>query len=53
MSLENVMDLWMNDTSFREELRNDPDAAVASRGIELSGEEKETLKEVDWNAPDE
>lgn len=52
-NLERVMDLWLNDGTFREELRSDPDTAVVSRGIELSGEERETLKTVDWNENDE
>lgn len=52
-NLESVMDAWMNDESFRQELRNDPDAAVEARGIQLGAEDKAALRNIDWNQSDE
>lgn len=53
MSLEQVMDKWMDDPAFRDEMRRDPEGAVQQAGFELSQEDKSALKDVDWQQPDE
>ncbi len=48
-----LMDQWVGDPNFRAELRKDPTTAVRKTGIQLSKEEMEALKQVDWNCTDE
>lgn len=52
-NLEQVMDRWMNDTSFREAMRRDPQGAVQDAGMALSPEDKAALQDIDWKQPDE
>lgn len=51
-NLEQVMDRWMNDTSFREAMRRDPEGAVQDAGMALSPEDKAALQDIDWKQPD-
>jgi len=41
------------DPDFRAELRADPAAALSRRGVELSDEQRATLREIDLDVPDE
>jgi hypothetical protein len=41
------------DPEFREEFRADPEAAAAKRGIELSDDERDALRELDTSGSDE
>jgi len=41
------------DPDFRAELRADPVAALLQRGVELSDDERATLREIDLDVPDE
>lgn len=52
-SIERLIDRWMNDMDFRAELRRDPEAAVRASGEELSADEWEALRNVDWSLSDE
>ena len=52
-ALEQLIDKWMNDVSFREEVRQNPFAAVERTGIVLTEEDKAVLQTIDWNLPDE
>ncbi len=56
MSYEQVgklIDRWVNDSNFRNELRNDPEAAVKKAGAQLSSEELAALKKINWSQSDE
>lgn len=48
-----LVDRWMNEPSFREELRKDPEGAVRRSGVELDAEEWAALRNMDWTLPDE
>lgn len=48
-----VIDRWMNDANFRNELRKDTDGAVKRAGAQLTGEELTALKKINWNQSDE
>jgi len=52
-AIEQLSDKWMNDQSFREELRRDPVAAVRATGVTLDEEEWATLRDSDWSMSDE
>jgi len=41
------------DPDFRAELRADPVAALLQRGVELTDEQRATLREADLDVPDE
>ena len=51
--MSQVMDRYTNDPTFREQLRSDPQGAIQSSGIQLDPSEKDALKNIDWNLPDE
>ena len=56
MSRENIgklMDRWINEPAFRDELRGNPEATVKKTGMELTGEEWAALKSIDWSLSDE
>ena len=48
-----LVDLWMGDASFREEVRAEPVEAVRRRGFELSEDEIAAVRGVDWALSDE
>ena len=52
-ALEELIDQWMNDDSFRAELRLVPEGTVRARNIELNEDEWAALRSVDWNMSDE
>ena len=52
-AMEELMDQWMNDESFRAQMRSDPEGTVRGRNIDLSTDEWAALRAVDWNLPDE
>lgn len=47
-----LMDRWMNEPAFREQMRADPEGAVRRSGAELSEDEWAALRGMDWSAPD-
>lgn len=56
MSLENVIkliDRWIEDSEFRAALRRDSEAAVKSMGVDLTEEEWEVFRTIDWTLSDE
>lgn len=56
MSYEQVgklIDRWINDPNFRNELRRNAEEAVKKAGAKLSAEEFAALKKIDWNRSDE
>ena len=48
-----LMDRWINEPGFRDEVRRDPEGAVRRSGIQLSDDEQAALRSIDWNLPDE
>jgi len=52
-AVEQLIDRWMNDPSFRNEVRSDPEAAVRRTGADLTDDELAAVRSVDWNLPDE
>lgn len=52
-AVENLIDRWINEPAFRQELRTDPESAVRRSGAELDKTEWDALRNVDWNLTDE
>ena len=52
-TLETLLDKWMNDVAFREEVRQNPQAAIERTGVSLSEDDLATLQQVDWSLSDE
>lgn len=52
-ALETLMDRWVNEPGFRDQLRADPEATVRQTGVSLSQDEWAALRSVDWSLPDE
>jgi hypothetical protein len=52
-AVETLIDKWMNEPEFREEIRRDPEGAVSRTGVVLDKVEMEALRSMDWNASDE
>lgn len=56
MSYEQVgklIDRWINDPNFRNELRRDPEGAAKKSGAQLTPEELVALKRINWSQSDE
>lgn len=52
-NIEALMDRWMNDPTFRADLRANPEKAVESAGVTLNEDEMAALKNVDWSLSDD
>ena len=52
-AVKTLIDRWMNDPGFRQELRADPEGAVRRTGAELDAEEWAALRSIDWSTSDE
>ena len=52
-NVEMVMDRWMNDPTFRADLRANPEKAIEGVGVTLSEDEMAALKSVDWSLSDD
>ena len=50
---QEFMSRLAEDPDFRAELRDDPEGALERRGVQLSGEQREQLRELDAEVPDE
>jgi hypothetical protein len=48
-----VADRWVEDESFREHLRRDPETAARSIGAELDPEQTDYLRSLDWSQSDQ
>jgi hypothetical protein len=48
-----LLDRWVEDEAFRTQMRADPVGAASSTGIQLSDEDNEFLRSVDWTLSDE
>jgi hypothetical protein len=52
-AVEQLIDRWINEPAFRQELRTNPEGAVRQSGTELDEEEWAVLRNIDWSLPDE
>jgi hypothetical protein len=52
-ALEEIMDRWMNDPSFRSTFSADPEGTAAQEGFSLTEDELESLKAMVSEAPGE
>ena len=48
-----LMERWVNDPSFREEVKKDAVGVARKNGIELSADEEAALRTIDWSLSDE
>jgi hypothetical protein len=51
--MQQLADKFMNDASFREEMKHDPQGAAERSGLPLDDEDKQALKSIDWGGSDE
>ena len=52
-AVEQLLDRWMNEPQFREQLRQDPEGTVRGAGVELDADEWAALRSTDFNLSDE
>ncbi len=52
-SMQQLADRFINDTDFREQMKQDPEGAAQRSGLPLDEEDKQALKSVDWSGSDE
>jgi hypothetical protein len=52
-SMQQLANRFMNDATFREEMRRDPEGAAESSGLPLDEEDKQALRSIDWSGSDE
>ena len=52
-AMQELTDRFMNNASFREEMKQDPEGAAERSGLPLDEEDKQALKSVDWSGSDE
>lgn len=52
-AMQQLTDRFMEDPDFRERMKQDPEGAAQSEGIELDEEDKQALQSVDWSLSDE
>jgi hypothetical protein len=51
--MQMLLERWTEDESFRKDLRSDPEGAASKIGADLSDEQREFLRSVDWTLSDE
>lgn len=52
-AVKQLIDRWINEPAFREELRADPEGTVRRSGLELDEDEWQALRQIDWSLPNE
>lgn len=52
-SIEMLVDKWMNEQLFRDKVKQNPEGALNELSIVLTAEDREALRQIDWNLPDE
>ena len=52
-SMQQLADRFVNDASFRQEMRRDPEGAVEHSGLQLDDEDRQALRSIDWGGSDE
>ncbi|GAC1635792.1 MAG: hypothetical protein NVS4B2_23540 [Chloroflexota bacterium] len=48
-AVEELVDRWISDPTFRDEMRGEPEGTVRRTGIQLDEEEWATLRAIDWD----
>jgi hypothetical protein len=51
--VENLLDKWTSDPTYRVAMRKDPEATVRTLNVDLDQDEWSALRAMDWNLPDE
>ena len=51
-AVNELFDRWVNDATFRQDVRTDAEGAVRRTGAQLEEDEWAALRTVDWNQPD-
>jgi hypothetical protein len=51
-NIERLLDHWISDNGFRAALLSNPTAAARGVGVNLTSEEEETLRAIDWSQSD-
>lgn len=52
-ALEQLVERWMEDNTFRTSVRQDPEGAIRATGLELTSEEWDAVRNLDWSLTDE
>ena len=52
-SMQQLVDRFINDATFREEMRRDPERAAERSGLPLDEEDRQALRSMDWSGSDE
>ena len=52
-AMQKLTDRFMEDPDFRERMKQDPEGAAQSEGLQLDEEDKQALQSVDWSLSDE
>lgn len=52
-AVETLVDRWLNDSTFRERVRQDPEGTIRGTGVHLDPDEWAALRSVDWRRSDE
>jgi len=52
-AVDQLLDRWMNEPAFREQMRADPEGTVRATGAELDDNEWRAIRDVDWSLSDE
>ena len=52
-ALEQLIERWMEDDAFRTAIRKDPEGTIRATGLELTAEEWQAVRNLDWSLTDE
>ena len=52
-AVEELMEMWVSDEGFREDVRKDAETAIRNRGYDLDEDEWSAVRSIDWNRSDE
>ena len=52
-SIEELVERWMEDTTFRSAVRKDPVGTIRATGLDLTPEEWAAVRNLDWTLSDE
>lgn len=51
-TMEQLLDRWLNDTAFRDELQRDPEATIRATEIALTDEDWQVLRAANYDLSD-
>ena len=52
-AMQQLVDKFLNEQQFREQMRQDPEGTAERSGLQLDEEDRRTLRSIDWNQTDE